>query len=360
MKRYLLSILILMGLFFYSTAFAHWADLAAAEISVNDKTVTLVLTFPTGLVADFDDDANGQLSSLELKHHHLELESYFKDHLSVNSSRETAQVRLEPSTQNTPGNLGLGTGSHTTLTLKYIFNQAPDKLSLHYGLFLPGVSTASCLATILNGRKTDTFVFTPESPNLNLASARVSFWHTLKSFVALGIEHIWTGYDHLLFLLTLFMLGGGLAYLLKVASAFTLAHSVTLSLAVLGLVSLPGRLVESGIALSIAYVAAENLVRDKESAARRRWLLTFFFGLINGLGFASILREMAIPRQSLATALISFNLGVEFGQLVIVALAFGLFALIKRWRYEARLRWALSAFAVVMGMIWFVERAFVI
>lgn len=251
-------------------------------------------------------------------------------------------------------------GSHSTVRLVYTFSENPTNLTITYKLFIPGVSTASCLATLLQNGKTQTFVFTPENPTLTLTPAITPFWQTLKSFVLLGTEHIWTGYDHILFLLTLLMLGGGLGYLLKVVSAFTLAHSVTLSLAVFGLISLPGRLVESGIALSIAYVAAENLLRNQERAARWRWLLTFGFGLIHGLGFAGILQKMAIPRENLGLALLSFNLGVELGQLVIVALAFMVFFLLNHWRFVGKLRWAISATAFLIGLFWFVERAFVI
>jgi hypothetical protein len=139
-------------------------------------------------------------------------------------------------------------------------------------------------------------------------------WSMLK----LGVEHILTGADHLVFLLGLILVGGTLRSLAGVVTAFTLAHSITLALAALGIFAPSPRLVEPAIALSIAYVGLENLfVKD----ASRRWRITFPFGLIHGFGFAGALREIALPRAQVPIALVSFNLGVEIGQLAVLAVA---------------------------------------
>jgi hypothetical protein len=140
------------------------------------------------------------------------------------------------------------------------------------------------------------------------------FWSMLK----LGVEHILTGWDHLLFLLGLIIVGGSLRSLLGVVTAFTIAHSITLALAATGVVAPSPRLVEPLIALSIAYVGVENFfVKD----ARRRWRITFPFGLVHGFGFAGALREIALPHAQVPVALVSFNLGVELGQLGVLAIA---------------------------------------
>ena len=139
-------------------------------------------------------------------------------------------------------------------------------------------------------------------------------WSMLK----LGVEHILTGADHLVFLLGLILVGGTLRSLAGVVTAFTLAHSITLALAALSIFAPSPRLVEPAIALSIAYVGVENLfVRD----ARRRWRITFPFGLVHGFGFAGALREIALPRAQVPIALVSFNLGVEIGQLAVLSVA---------------------------------------
>ena len=147
------------------------------------------------------------------------------------------------------------------------------------------------------------------------------------SMVKLGVEHILTGFDHLVFLFGLILVGGRLRSLVGVISAFTLAHSITLALAALGLFAPSPRVVEPAIALSIAYVGVENLfVKD----ARRRWRITFPFGLIHGFGFAGALREIALPRAQVPVALVSFNVGVELGQLGVLAVALPLVMAARR------------------------------
>src|SRR6185369_14875836 len=128
-----------------------------------------------------------------------------------------------------------------------------------------------------------------------------------------GVEHILTGYDHLLFLFAL-MIGGGSAWsLVKIVTAFTLAHTLTLAAAALDLIVVPARIVESAIALSIAYVALENFFILQRSASKR-WLVSLAFGLVHGFGFSAVLKELELPADGLAWSLLLFNLGVEAGQ----------------------------------------------
>ena len=171
---------------------------------------------------------------------------------------------------------------------------------------------------------------------------------------SLGVEHILTGYDHLLFLLGLILVGGTLRQLLVVVTAFTVAHSITLALAALGVVAPSPAVVEPAIALSIAYVGVENwFVKD----AARRWLLTFPFGLVHGFGFAGALAEISLPRSELPLALVSFNLGVEAGQVAILALVLPLLLVLRRrpWFAPVGVRVLSSAIACA-GVAWFVQR----
>ena len=177
-------------------------------------------------------------------------------------------------------------------------------------------------------------------------------------FVAAGIHHILIGPDHILFLVGLLLLGGSMRRLAVVVTSFTLAHSVTLSIAALNILSPPSRLVEPLIALSIVYVGCDNLlIRGGRDV--RGWI-AFGFGLVHGFGFASVLREMDLPQRALGWSLFSFNVGVEIGQLlVVVAVASALAAL--RHRSEAagrRLAVAGSLVVVVAGAFWFVQRVF--
>ena len=177
-----------------------------------------------------------------------------------------------------------------------------------------------------------------------------------SSFFTLGIEHILTGYDHLLFLLALMLCGGGLWSLLKIITAFTVAHSITLALAALDLVVLPSALVESLIALSIAYVALENLL--PRHAVSRRWAVSFAFGLVHGFGFSSVLREIGLPKENLLLSLVNFNLGVEVGQLTVVLLVVPILMRLKSKPWEPRLVATVSGVILAVGLALFVDRAF--
>ena len=180
----------------------------------------------------------------------------------------------------------------------------------------------------------------------------------IEKFVPQGARHILIGPDHLLFLVGLLLLGGEVRRLLLVVTAFTVAHSVTLALAVLGFVSPPGSVVEPIIALSIVYVGADNLL-VRTGRDMRVWI-ALVFGLIHGFGFASVLREMGLPSGALGWSLFSFNLGVEIGQIAIaVVVASALIAL--RRRSDAAGRWVAvvgSIVVIAVGTFWFVQRVF--
>lgn len=186
--------------------------------------------------------------------------------------------------------------------------------------------------------------------------------HGFGEFLLLGIHHIFTGYDHIAFLLGLLLLGGSLRGLIKVVTSFTIAHSITLAVAALGLFAPPTRVVESAIAGSIVYIAFENswaVTRGKDSFLARRWIISFCFGLIHGFGFAGLLRQLALPRAQLAAGLLGFNLGVEVGQVCIVAIALPLVQWLHRRRgFVPTGIWAISGAIGGMGLIWFIQRLF--
>jgi hydrogenase/urease accessory protein HupE len=191
------------------------------------------------------------------------------------------------------------------------------------------------------------------------AGTRQGTWAVLQRFVPAGIHHILIGPDHLLFLVGLLLLGGTPRQLLLVVTAFTIAHSVTLSLAALGVVIPPANAVEPAIALSIVYVGADNLLVRAGGRDTRAWI-AFAFGLIHGFGFANVLRDMDLPSRALGWTLFAFNVGVEIGQLVFVVLIAALFVWIRS-RSEAagrRLAFAGSIIVMLAGAFWFVERVF--
>jgi len=194
----------------------------------------------------------------------------------------------------------------------------------------------------------------------------------VRTFIASGIEHILIGPDHVLFLVGLLLLGGRVRHLALIVTAFTIGHSITLSLAALDVVNPPARFIEPLIALTIVVVGADNLfvLHDRQrwgqSAAASpprdaRPLFAGFFGLVHGFGFASVLREFGLPKDALVWSLVSFNAGVEIGQLLIVVVAAGALALAGRNRPSvatAMARWG-SVAVILAGTYWFVERLFV-
>jgi len=188
--------------------------------------------------------------------------------------------------------------------------------------------------------------------------SRQGRWAVVQKFVPAGVHHILIGPDHLLFLVGLLLLGGSVKQLLLVVTAFTLAHSITLSLAVLNVVTPPDRLVEPIIALSIVYVGVDNLMA-RGGKDVRVWI-ALVFGLIHGFGFASVLREMGLPSGALGWSLFSFNLGVEFGQLVVVFLVAVMLGTIRARSSVIgdRIAVAGSIAVIAAGTFWFVERVF--
>lgn len=193
------------------------------------------------------------------------------------------------------------------------------------------------------------------TPTVVFETGRGAYLRTALSFGRLGIERMFTGYDHLAFLLGLLIATATIRSLIKIVACFTIAHSITLALATFDAVVLPARLTESLIALSIGYVAVENLLPTPPVA---RYRMTFLFGLFHGFGLSAVLRNMPLPRQSVALSLFSFNAGVEIGQVIFVAALFPLTLYVASTRWKNQILPAVSSGAVCLAMYWFVQRAF--
>jgi hydrogenase/urease accessory protein HupE len=201
---------------------------------------------------------------------------------------------------------------------------------------------------------------TPTAPAFVVAAAPT--WTDIATtYLRLGVEHILLGIDHLLFVLALVLLVRSWRRLIGVITAFTVAHSLTLAAATFGLVQVPPRPVEAAIALSIVFVAAE-IVHAREGrfglGARSPWLVAFLFGLLHGLGFAGALRALGLPENTIPTALLFFNLGVEFGQLAFVAVVLAALALLRRLPLSAPpWGWRLLPYAIgTVATFWTLER----
>jgi hypothetical protein len=241
------------------------------------------------------------------------------------------------------------------LELVYTFSHTVKKLHIVSTLDRVTQAGHSHILQIGEGDDARQAILNASSPSVEIDLEDKTFLATVWGFVKLGIEHIFTGYDHLAFLAGLLIMTTSAKGLFKVVTSFTAAHSITLALATFGLVSVPSRLIESLIALSIAYIAIENFTGK---TLVHRWKITFLFGLIHGFGFSNVLKEMVLTRRTLAISLFSFNGGVELGQLAFVSLVFPLVLYLTGSRWKGRFLTASSLSIAALGFFWFIQRAF--
>lgn len=275
----------------------------------------------------------------------------------------------------------------TTLKLKPVFPQGTTELTPRRGAYANGATVLRWTIEVPGGlegkpiafeglslTRTDVLVrlargdgteqlerLNPAEP-LFVASPSPGPWEVITSYTWLGIEHILLGIDHLLFVAALVMLVKGNRQLLLTITAFTVAHSITLALATLGVLQVPGPPVEAIIALSIMFVAVEIIRRHQghpSLASEKPWLVAFSFGLLHGLGFAGALAEVGLPENSIPLALLFFNVGVEIGQLLFVGALLAGAAFVRRIAgpVDPRLSTVLPAYAIGgLASFWLVER----
>ncbi len=189
----------------------------------------------------------------------------------------------------------------------------------------------------------------------SVKSKAATLWSEIFSFLQLGIKHILTGYDHILFLVALLVIGLSTREAIKIITSFTVAHSITLLLAAMQLITLNSKFVESVIALSICYVALENLLAKQ---VNYRWLVTFSFGLIHGFGFAGVLQEYITGKSDLVLSVVSFNVGVEVGQMIIFLIMLPILHLMRKKLAARKITVVASISIFILGFIWLVERVF--
>jgi hydrogenase/urease accessory protein HupE len=245
------------------------------------------------------------------------------------------------------------------LHARYEMSGVPGSVTVTAILFPYDPTHQTFLNFYESGALTSQAILDRNHPQLEyFVGTRRGVFAVIRKFVSAGIHHILIGPDHLLFLVGLLLLGGSIRQLLLVVTSFTVAHSITLTLAALNLVTPPARVIEPAIALSVVCVGVDNLMVGRGRDVRA-WI-AFAFGFIHGFGFANVLREMSLPSRALGWSLFSFNLGVEIGQLlVVIIVASALIAL--RSRNEAagrRLAFAGSLVVIVVGGFWFVQRVF--
>ncbi len=318
------------------------------------------LDYALGL--DANDD--GKLTWDEIRSRHQEIASYALQRLTLGTEAGSCTVTAGEQLidQHTDG-------AYSVLRFKALCQEPVATLQMGYRLFADLDAQHKGLVQIKQGGNTSTAIFSPEQAQQSIALRNRSALDGFIAYVGHGIWHIWIGFDHILFLLSLLLpavlvaatgrpsesFKSSLFDVLKVVTAFTLAHSITLTLASLSLLSLPSRAIESLIAASVVLAALNNIVPLFRG---RRPVAAFVFGLIHGFGFASVLADLGLPRGAFALSLFGFNLGVEIGQLAIVAVFLPLAYLLRRtWLYRQLLTKG-SALIMLLAAIWLIERAF--
>jgi hypothetical protein len=362
-------VLILLLSLWVSPAYAHKPSDSYLMLSVKGDHLTgqwdialRDLDYAIGL----DADGNGEITWGEVKAKQTEIAAYALAHLAITVDDVGCPMRV---TEHLIDNHS--DGAYEVMRFAVDCPPAPQVLTIKYSLFFDLDPQHRGLLRLEEQGRTHTAVFSPDRETWQLEGQSVGLGSQFRDFFETGVWHIWTGFDHILFLCAL-LLPAVLEHrdgkwqavtnfrkafldVISIVTAFTIAHSITLSLAVLGFITLPSRLIESTIAASVVVAALNNLYPLIE---KRLWIVAFVFGLVHGLGFANVLTDLALPKPALAVSLVSFNLGVETGQLAIVGTFLPVAYLSRRsWLYPRLVLGAGSLSIVAVASVWLIERS---
>ena len=366
MKRWLLTLLLML-----TVAAAHAHKPSDSYLTVKAEGGQIEGQWDIALrdlehAIGLDADGNGEITWGELSARHNDLASYALARLQIAAGGAACALRVTDHLVDEHSD-----GAYAVIRFSGRDCPPSGRLTIRYGLFFDLDPTHRGLARIEAAGVTQTAVFAPERAEQSFDLVAPSLLSQIVAYVREGVWHIWIGFDHVLFLLSLLLPAVwiratnqwqpvprfALAFweVFRVVTAFTVAHSITLSLAALELVSLPSRLVESVIAASVVLAALNNLF---PVVNERRWAMAFVFGLIHGFGFASVLIDLGLPRDALISSLFGFNVGVELGQLAIVALFLPVaFALRATGFYRRIVFTGGSVAVVILAAVWLLERA---
>jgi HupE / UreJ protein len=365
--RVAVAILLVLGV---SPALAHKPSDSYLALRVEGSTIRgqwdialRDLDFAIGL----DDNGDGSITWGELRAHHADIAAYALARLTLRSGGADCPTRATGFLVDDHSD-----GAYSVMRFAADCPAEITTLEASYSLFADLDPQHKGLLRLEYGSGTRTAIFSPERATQRFELAKFTRLVQFLDYGREGVWHIWVGFDHILFLLSLLLpavlvlerrawraigrFAPAFWDVFKIVTSFTVAHSITLSLAALGVISLPSRLVESAIAASVVLAALNNVVPLVHG---RRWMVAFAFGLIHGFGFASVLRDLGLPQGALLLALVGFNLGVEVGQLAIVSaflpIAYGLRA---SWFYRRLVFVGGSLVIVLVAGIWLIERAF--
>ena len=314
-----------------------------------------------------DRDGNGELMWEEVRNKHGEISAYALSRLALSTNKQPCTTRVLDQLIDHHTD-----GAYSVLRFRADCGEAIERFRVDYRLLFDIDAQHKGLLRLSQHGHIGTAIFSQETSFQEFSIVERSRWRESLQFIREGMWHIWLGFDHVLFLLALLLpavliraegrwqAAGDFSSVcwnvIRIVTAFTVAHSLTLSLAALDIVRLPSRLVESTIAASVVLAGLGNLFPTMMS---RRWMVALGFGLIHGFGFAAVLMDLGLPHGSLLLSLVSFNVGVELGQLVIVAAFLPFAFMIRRsWSYPRLVLTGGSLAVIAIALVWFTERAF--
>ena len=367
--NWLTRFLVLAGLCVAATANAHVASNSFVQLEVAGQHVEGSLEFAlrdAELAIGVDANRDGKVSWGEVRAAQASLAIYLKTHLQLSAPGGVCVLQLGAVQINERVD-----GNYIWQPVSAVCPVPAQTLTIAYRLLEEEDPSHRGLLTLSAFGVTQTAVLGGTHSTLQVDLAHPSAWHAFREYLQAGISHIWGGIDHLLFLLSLLLpavllrrdhhwqaqptAAPAFLGIVRVVTAFTFAHSITLSLAALDLIHLPGRLTEAVIAASIVVAALNNVV---PLVTHARWRIAFAFGLLHGFGFASVLAEMGLPRGARVVSLVAFNLGVEAGQLAVVLALMPIAYALRRTVFYRRavMPWGSLAIAS-LASVWFVQRA---
>ena len=357
---FVLAFVLVLG----SPAHAHQLDNSYAEFRVATNVVHAKFTFLPQCFQPFSQGPAAIVSLQDPIDVNLEkIQEHLKQNVAVTADGAAAAIENEERRINEDLDV-------LEILFTYRWDKPISQLHITYNPFTDIDPTHICFAVVRAGEKESQYVLQEGSRELTVTvrAAEKNVWSQVREFTALGMHHIFTGYDHIAFIIGLLLITRTFGGLVKVVTAFTLAHSITLAAATLNLVNAPAWFVEPAIAATIAAVGVENLFHVRgvmfyapiewRRPRGKRWLVAFAFGLIHGFGFANVLKEMHLSTQGLAVSLVCFNFGVEIGQIAIVSAIFPFLVGLERLSQRAHrvLIWLGSLIIVGLAAMWFAQR----
>jgi hypothetical protein len=354
------------------SAFAHKPSDSYLKLAIEASEVSVIrgqwdialrdLDYALGLDADGD----AAITWGELRRRHAEIAAYALAHLTIEAEHTACAYTTRDHLVDHHSD-----GAYAVLRFEVSCPEPLADLNIRYRLFFDLDPQHKGLLNLSRAGQTDSLVFSADADARRIEFAGSGRLNQFANYAREGVWHILIGYDHILFLLSLLLpavlkrdgnrwqalacFRDALVEVIKVVTAFTLAHSVTLSLAALQVIALPTRWVESAIAASVVLAALNNLFPLIDG---RRWLAAFAFGLVHGLGFANVLKDLGLPSDSLLVSLVAFNLGVEAGQIAVVGVFLPIAYRVRHsWSYQGLILRAGSVLIALVACVWLLERS---